>query len=195
MSKFIKSFFYGAELISSKINIRDVKKIVELIKKIKLQKGRLFFLGVGGSAANCSHAVNDFRKLCNIESYSPVDNVSELTARINDDGWDTSYENWLKISNLKKNDGVFVFSVGGGNISKKVSVNIVKALQFAKKKKCTIFGIVGKDNSFTKKVATCTILVPILDKKLVTPYAESFQALIWHCIVSHPSLKVNKTKW
>lgn len=195
MSKFIKSFFYGAEVISRKINVGDIKKIVELIKKIRSNKGRLFFLGVGGSAANCSHAVNDFRKLCNIESYSPVDNVSELTARINDDGWDSSYENWLKISNLKKNDGIFVFSVGGGNVSKKVSVNIVKALQFAKKKNCIIFGIVGKDNSFTKKVAACTILVPILDKKLITPYAESFQALIWHCIVSHPSLKVNKTKW
>ena len=195
MCKFIKNFFHGAEVISRKVNIIDIKKIVELIKKIKLQKGRLFFLGVGGSAANCSHAVNDFRKLCNIESYSPVDNVSELTARINDDGWDSSYENWLKVFNLKKNDGIFVFSVGGGSISKKVSVNIVRALKLAKKKKCSIFGIVGKDNSFTKKVSDCVILVPTFNKNLITPYAESFQALIWHCIVSHPSLKINKTKW
>jgi D-sedoheptulose 7-phosphate isomerase len=195
MSLFSEKYFLGIEKISRILDKDKIEKVVILIRGIQRKKGRIFFLGVGGSAANCSHAVNDFRKLCNIECYTPVDNISELTARINDDGWNTSYENWLKVSKLQSKDGIFVFSVGGGDISKNISVNIVNALRFAKRKKCKIFGIVGKKNSFTEKIADHTILIPNINNDLITPYAESFQSVIWHYIVSHPQLKINKTKW
>lgn len=195
MSKFIKSFFYGAELISSKINIRDVKKIVELVKKIKLQKGRLFFLGVGGSAANCSHAVNDFRKLCSIEAYAPTDNVSELTARTNDEGWITVFENWLKISKVSKRDALLIFSVGGGDIKKKVSENIVRAIKYAKNQKSKILSIVGRSEGYAGKNSDISIIIPNINKKNVTPHSEAYQSVIWHMIISHPKIKQYKTKW
>lgn len=195
MNSFFEEFFLGIAKISKALDKNKIEEIVIHIKKIRRNNGRLFFLGVGGSAANCSHAVNDFRKLCNIESFTPVDNISELTARINDNGWDSSYENWLKVCNLKSKDGIFVFSVGGGNLKKNVSVNIVNALKYAKTKKCKIFGIVGKQGSFTEKIADCTILIPEINKSLITPFSESFQGIIWHYIVSHPKLKINKTKW
>lgn len=195
MNNFFNTFFSGFEKISKSLDEYKLEKIVNCIKKIKLNKGRIFFLGVGGSAANCSHAVNDFRKLCNIECYTPSDNISELTARINDEGWESSYENWLKISNINSTDAIFVFSVGGGSLKKKISVNIVNALRYSKKKKCKIFGIVGKNNSYTEKVADEVIIIPEINKKLITPYTEAYQAVIWHFLVSHPKLKSNKTKW
>ena len=178
-----------------KLNISEINELVFELKKIRINKGRIFFAGIGGSSANCSHAVNDFRKICNIESYSLTDNVSELTARINDDGWENSMVGYLKVSNIKSTDALFVMSVGGGDQKKKVSVNIINALKFAKKRKVKIFGIIGRNGGYTKKVAKKIILVPIVNDQLVTPITESMQAVIWHCIVSHPELKVNKTKW
>ena len=195
MKNFFNTFFSGVVQISQNINEDKINKVIESLKKIRSNNGRVFFLGVGGSAANCSHAVNDFRKLCNIESYTPSDNVSELTARINDEGWDSSYSNWLKNCNLKPKDGIFVFSVGGGNLKKKVSVNIVNALRYAKKKKSKILGVVGKSKSFTEKVGNHVIVIPEVNTKLITPFTEAYQAVIWHYIVSHPRLKINQTKW
>ena len=184
--------------VSNLINKIDLLKIEQIIKNliiIKNKKGRVFFLGVGGSAGNCSHAVNDFRKICEIECYAPTDNVSELTARINDEGWNSSLSEWLKVSNLNSRDAIFVFSVGGGNIKKNVSLNLVQAIKYAKQAKSKIFGIVGKDGGFTKKKGDAVVLVPTINKKFITPFAESFQAVIWHCIVTHPSLQSKKMKW
>ena len=193
--KFINNYFKGISKISETIDENSILKLVKEIKKLKDRKGRLFFLGVGGSAGNSSHAVNDFRKLCNIESYTPLDNVSELTARINDDGWNTSLSNWLKISKLSNKDAIFVFSVGGGNLKKKVSVNLINASLYAKKRKSKIFGIVGRDDGFIAKNADNVVIIPKINPKLVTPYSESYQAVVWHALVSHPLLQSNKTKW
>ena len=179
----------------NKISRKDLEKFIDGLVKIKSNNGRIFFLGVGGSAANCSHAVNDFRKLCGIESYSPVDNAAELTARINDEGWDTSFSNWLKVSKLSKDDGLFIMSVGGGNLKKKVSVNLIKSIDYAKKKKSKIFGIISRDGGYTFKNSNYAVLIPVEDKKLVTPISEAMQAAIWHYVVSHPKLQINKTKW
>jgi D-sedoheptulose 7-phosphate isomerase len=176
----------------------DDKKIDNLAKKISLlrkKKGRLFFLGVGGSAANCSHAVNDFRKICNIESYSPLDNVAELTARINDEGWDSSLKGWLKVSNLNKNDAIFVFSVGGGNKAKRISTNLISAIDYAKKTRAQIFGVIGKKNGYLNKKGDEVILIPEVNIKKVTPLSEAYQAVVWHCLVSHPILQKKKNKW
>ncbi len=181
--------------ISKKINKSEIQKMVLAIRKIRNKKGRIFFIGVGGSAGNCSHAVNDFRKLCNIECYTPTDNVSELTARINDDGWDDCFVEWLKVSRISNKDLIFVMSVGGGNLRKKVSVNIINAIKYAKKQNTKIVGIVGRSDGFTRKNANISVLVPTVNKNLVTPLTESFQAIIWHCLVSHPLLQKNKTKW
>ena len=191
----IHNFFDEVKIIAEKIDKNDIQKLAKTINSVRKKKGRLFFLGVGGSAGNCSHAVNDFRKLCNIESYSPTDNVSELTARINDEGWDSSFAEWLKVSNLKKDDALFIMSVGGGNLQKKVSVNLVNAIKYAKTKKSKIFGIVGKKNGYTRTHANVSILVPNVNDKLITPHTEAFQAVIWHCLVSHPLLQIRKTKW
>ena len=175
-----------------KIKIENlVKNLVNLRKK----KGRLFFIGVGGSAANASHAVNDFRKLCGIESYSLSDNVSELTARINDDGWENSYLDILKINKIQSKDGIFVFSVGGGSIKRKISMNIVNAIKYAQIKIEKIFGIVGPNGGYAFKSSDLVLKVDINQKDLITPISESFQAIIWHLIVSHPVLKINRTKW
>jgi len=193
--KFINDFFKGISEISETIDEKSILKLVVEIKKLKDKKGRIFFLGVGGSAGNSSHAVNDFRKLCNIEAYTPLDNISELTARINDDGWDTSLSNWLKISKLSHKDAIFVLSVGGGNLKKKISVNLIKAAIYAKKKKSKIFGIVGKKDGFIGKNSDSVVIIPEVNKSLVTPYSEAYQAVVWHALVSHPILKSNKTKW
>ena len=191
----INNFFNQVKKIAEKIDKNEIQKLAESINDVRKKKGRLFFLGVGGSAGNCSHAVNDFRKLCNIESYSPTDNVSELTARINDEGWDSSFSEWLKVSNLKKKDALFIMSVGGGNLKKKVSVNLVNGIKYAKKKQSKVFGIVGKNNGYTRTNATVSVLVPNVNNKLITPHTEAFQAVIWHCLVSHPLLQIRKTKW
>ena len=191
----IHNFFNEVKNIAEKIDKNDIQKLAESINDVRKKRGRLFFLGVGGSAGNCSHAVNDFRKLCNIESYSPTDNVSELTARINDEGWDSSFSEWLKVSNLKKDDALFIMSVGGGNLKKKVSVNLVNAIKYSKTKKSKVFGIVGKKNGYTRVHADVSVLVPNINDKLITPHTEAFQAVIWHCLVSHPLLQIRKTKW
>lgn len=192
---FIKNYFEKISLISQIIDINELNNLVYELKKLKMRNGRLFILGVGGSAGNASHAVNDFRKLCNIESYCPTDNISELTARINDEGWNSSFENWLKVSKVKKSDSIFVLSVGGGSKSKKISVNIIKAIDYVKKKKVKIFGIIGKKDGYTKLKGDNVIVVPEVDKKMTTPFSEAFQAVIWHCLVSHPLLQECKTKW
>ena len=191
----IKKFFHEINMVSEKIDKNQISKLVNTLIKIRNRKGRVFFLGVGGSAANCSHAVNDFRKICEIECYAPTDNVSELTARINDDGWESSLKNWLKVSNLNSKDAIFVMSVGGGNQKKNVSVNLIKAIEFSKKKGAKVLGIVGRDGGHTKKFGDLVILIPTVDNSLVTPYCESFQSLVWHCLVSHPFLQTKKMKW
>lgn len=191
----LNNYFKDISKISELLSKSEIEKLVKTISKIKNSGGRIFFIGVGGSAGNCSHAVNDFRKLCNIECYSPIDNVSELTARINDEGWETSFSNWLKISKLSSKDGIFVMSVGGGNAKHRVSMNIVEAVKFAKKRKTKVMGIVGRDGGYTKLKGDNVILVPTVNKKNITPYVEGFQAVIWHSIVSHPLLQSNKTKW
>ena len=189
VKSYVENYLAGAVSVLFKLVQEDVEKIIHELIDLKKRKGRLFLLGVGGSAANCSHAVNDFRKICNIEAYSPVDNVSELTARANDDGWDTVFVNWLKGSFLNKNDAIMVFSVGGGNLEKNVSTNIVRALQYAKDIQTPILGIVSRDGGYTKKVAKACVLVPVISDESITPYAESFQVVIWHGIVNYPSFK------
>ena len=181
--------------IIKKIKKNKIENIVDLILNIKKKKGRIFFLGVGGSAANSSHAVNDFRKIVGIESYAPTDNIAELTARTNDDGWDTVFSEWLKVSNLNSRDLLFIFSVGGGNLEKNISTNLVKALKYAQSIKCKITGIVGTDGGYTAKVADECVIIPVVNKSTTTPHTEAFQAIIWHLIVSHPKLKFKETKW
>ena len=195
MNNHILNYFNLIPELIEKIDKTKIKKAVDILEYVKKNKGRIFFLGVGGSAGNCSHAVNDFRKICEIESYTPTDNVSELTARINDDGWDSSFKNWLEISKLNSNDILFIFSVGGGNKKKKVSVNLVKAIDYAKIKKSKVIGIVGRDGGYTAKKGDVVIIIPTLDKKLITPYSESFQSVIWHCLATHPKLQSKKMKW
>jgi D-sedoheptulose 7-phosphate isomerase len=181
--------------IIKKIDIESIEKVVDLLVKVRDESGRIFFLGVGGSAGNCSHAVNDFRKILEIECYAPTDNVSELTARTNDDGWPSVFESWLKISKLNSRDLVFIFSVGGGNLEKNISPNLVLALQYAKKIGSRITGIVGRDGGYTAQVADESVIIPTINIANVTPHTEAFQAVIWHLIVSHPKLKINQTKW
>ncbi len=193
--KFIEDYFKKVQIISSLINYDDINRLVIELSKLKKRNGRLFFLGVGGSAGNSSHAVNDFRKLCGIESYTPTDNVSELTARINDEGWDSSFVEWLKISKLNKKDSIFIFSVGGGSKEKNISVNLVKAVDYAKLKKIKIFGVIGRKQGYAKKKGDNVIVVPDVDSKMITPFSEAFQAVVWHCLVSHPMIQTKKTKW
>jgi D-sedoheptulose 7-phosphate isomerase len=172
-----------------------LEQLADELASLRQRGGRLFFLGVGGSAGNCSHAVNDFRKIVGIEAYAPTDNVSELTARTNDEGWHTIFREWLKTSRLCANDAVFVFSVGGGNLEKNVSPNLVGALQLAKEVGARIFGVVGRDGGYTGKVGDVVVIVPTVNADNVTPHSEAFQAVIWHLLVSHPKLKANQTKW
>ena len=181
--------------ICHSIDSDEIEKMASLINSIRSNNGRIFFLGVGGGAGHASHAGNDFRKICNIESYAPTDNVSELTARVNDDGCDTCYVNWLKGSNLSKNDLLFVFSVGGGNLEKNISVNILKSLELAKNIGAKVCGVVGRDGGYTKQVADVCIVVPTVNEKNVTPHTEAFQAVVWHLLVAHPLLLANEMKW
>ena len=181
--------------IFKKIDTKKLEKIISTIVEIRKNKGRIFFLGVGGSAANASHAVNDFRKLAGIECYAPTDNVSELTARTNDEGWKTVFKGWLKISKLNKKDLIFIFSVGGGNKEKKISENLIEAINLAIKVKAKICGIVGKNGGYTNKMANYCLRIPSKNPKLLTPHAEGMQAVMWHLIISHPKIQLNKTKW
>jgi D-sedoheptulose 7-phosphate isomerase len=193
--EYIDSYLTESVEIISKLDKKEIGKSVNILLDTKNKEGRLFILGVGGSAANASHAVNDFRKIGGIESYTPTDNVSELTARTNDDGWDTVFVNWLKGSRLNEKDCILVFSVGGGNVEKNVSVNLVKALQFSKEVKAKIIGIVGRDGGFTKKIADSCILIPVVNSDTITPHSEAFQAVVWHMLVTHPAIKANEMKW
>lgn len=193
--KHTKIFFDNAIEVIKKIDLIKISKIASQLAKIKKNKGRVFFVGVGGSAGNCSHAVNDFRKICEIESYCPSDNTSELTARINDEGWDTCYSEWLKVSNLQKKDCLFIMSVGGGDLKRKISINIINSLKYAKKVGCEVVGIVGKKNGYTAKKFKNIIIIPTVDQKLITPLTEGFQAVVWHCLVSDPKLQIKKAVW
>ncbi len=193
--KFIDTFI---ENINNSLNTLEKKKItetVELLRKLRRRKGRLFIIGVGGSAGNASHAVNDFRKLCDIDAYTPVDNVSEITAKTNDEGFETIFDSYLKLCNFDKKDMLMVFSVGGGNLKKKVSVNIVKAIKYAKVKKSKIVCVVGRSDGYAYKKSDINILINVKNNKLVTPVSETFQVLLWHLLVSHPKLQKNKTTW
>ena len=181
--------------IIQKIDVSAIEKMADLLAQLKLDGSRIFFLGVGGSAGNCSHAVNDFRKIVGIESYAPTDNVSELTARTNDEGWASIFVEWLKISKLTDKDMLFIFSVGGGNLEKNISPNLVEALKFAKIVGSKVLGIVGRDGGYTAQVADACVIVPTVNSDNVTPHSEAFQAVVWHLLVSHPKLKANQTKW
>jgi D-sedoheptulose 7-phosphate isomerase len=184
-----------AARILETLDAAAIDRLAERIAALRASGGRLFFLGVGGSAANCSHAVNDFRKIAGIEAYTPVDNVSELTAWTNDEGWDSVFVEWLRGSRLQARDMVFVFSVGGGSLERNVSPNLVRALQFAKERGATIAGVVGRDGGFTATVADVCVIIPTVNPETVTPHAEAFQAVVWHLLVSHPLVKAAPTKW
>jgi len=181
--------------IIQKLDASAIERMAELLASVKAAGGRLFFLGVGGSAGNASHAVNDFRKIVGIESYAPTDNVSELTARTNDEGWSTIFAEWLKISKLNANDALFVLSVGGGNLEKNISPNLVEAVKLAKEVGAKVTGVVGRDGGYTAKVADVCVVVPTVNSETITPHSEAFQAVVWHLLVSHPKLKANDTKW
>jgi D-sedoheptulose 7-phosphate isomerase len=192
---FTQDFLKEVQEVTKRLDDRAIDKVVEQLLAIRERGGRLFILGVGGSAGNASHAVNDFRKICGIECYAPTDNVSELTARTNDDGWATIFAEWLRGSHLAQKDGLLILSVGGGNLEKNVSPNLVRAIQFAKEVGATVTGIVGRDGGFTAKMADAAVIVPTVNPDHVTPHSEAFQAVVWHLFVSHPLLKVNQTKW
>jgi D-sedoheptulose 7-phosphate isomerase len=191
----IARYFEQVRDIASQLDLSTVERLVAELVALRERGGRLFFLGVGGSAANCSHAVNDFRKLAGIEAYAPTDNVSELTARTNDDGWDTVFEAWLKTSRADADDAVFVMSVGGGDAERNVSPNLVRGLAEAKRRGLHVFGIVGRNGGYTKQVGDIVIVVPTVDSTLATPHTEAFQAVIWHCLVSHPAVAIQRAKW
>ena len=192
---YVKQYFDEVKNIVDSTHEADIQHIVESLIQLRRKGGRLFFLGVGGGASNASHAVNDFRKICGIEVYTPTDNVSELTARTNDNGWESIFVDWLKGSKLTSRDGVFVLSVGGGNPEKNISVNLIHALDYAREVRANIFGIVGRDGGYTAKVANVCVIVPTVNSETVTPHTESFQSVILHLIVSHPALKVSEMKW
>jgi D-sedoheptulose 7-phosphate isomerase len=194
-STFAKDFLAETAQIVSRLDAVSLENAAQLIGELRATGGRLFVLGVGGSAANASHAVNDFRKIAGIEAYAPTDNVSELTARTNDDGWATVFEGWLKTSKLQARDLVLVFSVGGGDLERNVSPNLVAALRFSKTVGAKIVGVVGRDGGYTSKVADVCILIPVVNAVHVTPHSEAFQSVVWHLLVSHPAVKVEQTKW
>lgn len=193
--EYINSYLNETKEIVERIDRESIQNVIEILNKVRREGGRLFIIGVGGGAGHASHAVNDFRKLAGIEAYTPTDNVSELTARVNDDGWHSVFANWLLGSRLSSKDGVLVFSVGGGNMEKNISVNIVEALKLAKKVGAKIVGIVGRDGGYTKVVADACVVIPVVNSATVTPHTESFQAVLWHLMVSHPKFQVQKGKW
>ncbi len=188
-------FLTDAETICRQIPREKIEQLADGLAQLRERGGRLFLLGVGGSAGNCSHAVNDFRKLCGIEAYSPVDNVSELTARTNDEGWDSVFAAWLETSRLGDDDAILIFSVGGGDVERNVSTNLVSAIDMAKKRSAKVFGIVGKDMGYTARHGDVVVVIPQVNPAWVTPLSEAFQAVVWHCLVSHPKLQKNATKW
>ena len=192
---YIKQYLNEVQKIVDELDIESIENLIKHLIELKERNGRLFFLGVGGGAANASHAVNDFRKIAGIEAYTPIDNISELTARVNDEGWHNIFVAWLKGSKLNSSDGIFVFSVGGGNEEKNISINIVEALKYGQKIGTKILGIVGRDGGYTSKVADACVIIPTVNLETVTPHTESFQAVIWHLIVSHPKLKAFEMKW
>jgi D-sedoheptulose 7-phosphate isomerase len=192
---YISGYMEESIQILKQLDQASIERVLDLLLEVRRQKGRIFFLGVGGGAGHASHAVNDFRKIAGIECYAPTDNVSELTARINDDGWDTAYRNWLQGSRLREQDAVFIFSVGGGDAERNISSNLVSALQYARQVGTKICGIVGRDGGFTARVSDACVVVPTVNPETVTPHTESFQAVIWHLLVSHPRLKASEMKW
>ena len=192
---FVQQYLEETQKVTSQLDVAAIEKTVDELAAVRERSGRLFILGVGGSAANASHAVNDFRKICGFEAYAPTDNVSELTARTNDEGWATVFSEWLKGSRLSSRDALLIFSVGGGNLEKNVSPNLVSAIQVAKQVGASILGVVGRDGGDTAKEATACVIVPTVNPDHVTPHSEAFQAVVWHLFVSHPKLKVNRTKW
>ena len=191
----VARYFEQVAEVARKLDHSRIQKLVDELVELREREGRLFILGVGGSAGNATHAVNDFRKLCGIEAYAPTDNVSELTARINDEGWEGVFEEWLKISRARKGDAVLIFSVGGGNVEKNISVNLVRAIDAAKARGVRVFGIVGRDGGHAAKAGDCVVVVPTVDPAAVTPHTEAFQAVVWHCLVSHPALQAKNFKW
>jgi D-sedoheptulose 7-phosphate isomerase len=191
----VKQYFDEVQRIAASVDERAIEDIAQGLAILRKSGGRLFILGVGGSAGNASHATNDFRKLCGIETYAPTDNVPELTARTNDEGWETVFCSWLKTSRLSDDDAILIFSVGGGNRERNVSLNIVHALEYAKTVGSKIFGIVGRDGGYTKLVGDAVVVVPTVSEDRVTPHTEAFHGVVWHCLVSHPILQTNATKW
>ena len=191
----VSDYFAGSRQISEQLDIEKVEALAKELVALRARGGRLFILGVGGSAGNASHAVNDFRKLCGIETYAPTDNVSELTARTNDEGWETVFVEWLKVSRLDNEDAVLVFSVGGGNLERNISPNLVSAVQHAKGVGARVLGVVGKSSGYTAEVGDVVVVIPVVREDLVTPFSEAYQAVVWHCLVSHPSLQAMPTKW
>ena len=192
---YASEFFAGSAEISRSIDTEKIESLTAELVALRERKGRLFILGVGGSAGNAGHAVNDFRKLCGIEAYAPTDNVSELTARTNDEGWETVFVEWLKVSRMNKDDAVLVFSVGGGNLERNISPNLVRAVQHAKHVGARVLGIVGKANGYTAEVGDVVVVIPVVRDEAITPFSEAYQAVVWHCLVSHPMLQAKPTKW
>lgn len=190
-----RDYIAEAATVLSRLDPDVIERIVARLVALRARRGRLFVLGVGGSAGNASHAVNDFRKICRIEAYAPTDNVSELTARVNDDGWETVFVEWLRVSRLAAGDMIFVFSVGGGDLDRNISPNLVRAVQYAREVGVEVCGVVGRDGGFTGRMADDCVIVPTVNPESVTPHSEAFQAVVWHCIVSHPDLRASEMKW
>jgi D-sedoheptulose 7-phosphate isomerase len=192
---FAASFLAEAQTVAARLDPEAIEKLVAELAALRERAGRLFILGVGGSAGNASHAVNDFRKLVGIEAYAPTDNVSELTARTNDEGWETTFAAWLRVSRLRKDDALLIFSVGGGDLERNVSPNLVRAIQYATEVGARVLGIVGRNGGFTAQAGHAVVIIPVVNDEHITPHSEAFQAVVWHLLVSHPSLKANATKW
>jgi D-sedoheptulose 7-phosphate isomerase len=190
-----KTFLAEVKSICENISCASIEAMTDQLMLLRERKGRLFLIGLGGSAANCSHAANDFRKLCGIEAYSAADNVSELTARANDEGWDKIFSGWLESSNLNSLDAVLIFSVGGGDVERRVSTNIVQAVNYAKSRGAKVLGVIGRDNGYTALHGDVVVVVPQVNPSRITPLSEAFQAVVWHCLVSHPELQIRQTKW
>ena len=195
MNAHAQQFFAAVARIATEIDYATIEKLAAELALLRARGGRLFLLGVGGSAGNCSHAVNDFRKLCGIEAYSPVDNVSELTARTNDEGWETVFSGWLEVSRLGERDAILIFSVGGGDAERNISVNLVRAIDLARRRGAKIFGVVGRATGYTARHGDVVVVIPPVDPDRVTPLSEGMQAIVWHCLVSHPELQQHSTKW
>jgi D-sedoheptulose 7-phosphate isomerase len=195
MSAHVREFFGEIQAICAELDLAVIERLAQELARLRERGGRLFLLGIGGSAGNCSHAVNDFRKLCNIEAYSPIDNVSELTARANDEGFDTIFSAWLEVSKLNGNDALLIYSVGGGDAERNVSVNLVRAIDLAKQRGAKVFGIVGRASGHTAKHGDVVVVIPTVNPDRVTPLSEGMQGIVWHCLVSHPDLQIRKTKW